>query len=117
MLLSMDAPPGGPAKDKGIFATLAGDVGRVFGGPQAAGAHRVARRTLTDLEEFYLTEEHRKRLARAGIIKRFILRLWWLFKGLVLKLSPARRLMLAVGLFNLSRRPRAVSRSTAPTST
>lgn len=102
MLRSMVAPPAPPGKDKGIFATLAGDVGSVFGGKQAAGAHRVARRTLTDLEEFYLTEEHRKRLARAGIVKRFILRLWWLFKGLVLKLSPARRLMLALGLFNLT---------------
>jgi sigma-B regulation protein RsbU (phosphoserine phosphatase) len=62
----------------------------------------VARRTLSDLEEFYLTEEHRKRLARAGMVKRWVLRVWWLFKGLVFKLSPARRLLLAIGLLNFS---------------
>ena len=98
----MNGPHEGPPKDRGIVHTLASDFRGVFSPGQRFTAHRVAKRTLADLEEFYLTEEHRKRLARAGLVKRTILRMWWLFKGLVLKLSPARRLMLALGLINLA---------------
>jgi phosphoserine phosphatase RsbU/P len=98
----MTTPPGAPAKQRGIVHTLAGDLRGMFTSGKDFKAHRVVKRTLADLEEFYLTEEHQKRLARAGFLKRWILRMWWLFKGLVLKLSPARRLMLALGLFVFS---------------
>ena len=91
---------GPPAR--GIAATLAGDIRRTFGQPRHSMAHRVASRTLTGLEEFYLTEDDRKRLARSNIVKRWILRTWWLFKGLFFKLTPARRLLLAFGLLNFS---------------
>jgi hypothetical protein len=94
--------PGEPPADRGLAATLVGDLRDAISGGHRLDAHRVARRTLSDLEEFYLTEEHRKHLARAGLVKRWVLRTWWLFKGLVLKLSPGRRLLLALGLFGFS---------------
>lgn len=89
-------------KERGIVHTLAGDLKGVFTQGGRVTARRTAKRTLTDLEEFYLTEEHRKRLGRAGLLKRWMLRLWWLFKGLVLKLSPTRRLLLALGFFSVT---------------
>jgi serine phosphatase RsbU (regulator of sigma subunit) len=98
----MGAPRDEAAADRGIVSTIVGDLRRTIGGAKGRHAHLTARRTLSDLEEFYLTEEHRRRLARAGWGKRWVLRIWWLFKGLVLKLSPARRLLLALGLLNLS---------------
>jgi serine phosphatase RsbU (regulator of sigma subunit) len=98
----MAVRPGDSPADKGLVATLASDVRRSIADWQQVGPRRVASRTLSDLEEFYLTEEHRKRLARAGVIKRWVLRVWWLFKGLVFKLSPGRRLLLAIGLLNFS---------------
>ena len=98
----MTETPGHSAKERGIAHTLAGDLKRVLTPGRSFTAHRVAKRTLADLEEFYLTEEHRKRLARAGLLKRWALRMWWLFKGLVLKLSPTRRLLLALALFNFT---------------
>jgi sigma-B regulation protein RsbU (phosphoserine phosphatase) len=40
-------------------------------------------------------------LAAAGRIRRFILRLFWLIRGLLMKLTPARRIMLAFALLLL----------------
>lgn len=98
----MTDAPRTSGKERGIVHTLVGDVKGVFTQGGSFTAHRTAKRSLSDLEEFYLTEEHRKRLGRAGFLKRWMLRLWWLFKGLILKLSPTRRLLLALGFFTLT---------------
>jgi serine phosphatase RsbU (regulator of sigma subunit) len=89
-------------RPRGIARTLAGDIRKTFGQPEHFAPHRVASRTLADLEDFYLTEGDRKRLARSNVVKRWILRIWWLFKGLFFKLTPARRLLLVFGLLNFS---------------
>lgn len=102
MLGFVTATPGTSGSERGIARTLVSDLRGVLTGGGSFTSHRVAKRTLADLEEFYLTEAHRKRLAQAGFLKRWILRLWWLFKGLVLKLSPTRRLLLALGLFTFT---------------
>jgi sigma-B regulation protein RsbU (phosphoserine phosphatase) len=51
-----------------------------------------------ELYYFYLDEEARNRLAGMGRIRRAFLLLGWLLKSLLMKLSPARRIMLLVAL-------------------
>ncbi|MDH3783761.1 MAG: hypothetical protein OEV00_00385, partial [Acidobacteriota bacterium] len=53
---------------------------------------------LTDLYDFYLDEEKRTELADYGRIRRAFMVLGWLLKGLLFKLSPARRLALLAAL-------------------
>jgi len=53
-------------------------------------------REFRDLYLFYLDDESRQRLAGMGRIRRAFSLLGWLLKSLLLKLSPARRLMLLV---------------------
>lgn len=55
-------------------------------------------REIKDLYYFYLDEETRARLASMGRIPRAIWLLGWLFKSLLMKLSPARRLLLLIAL-------------------
>ena len=49
---------------------------------------------MASLESFYLPEEDRLRLVSMRPVRRFFLRSWWLLKGLLLKLTPARRRVL-----------------------
>jgi hypothetical protein len=79
MLGSVTGKPGTSGSERGIARTLVSDLRGVLTGGGSFTSHRVAKRTLADLEEFYLTEEHRKRLAHAGFLKRWIPALWWLF--------------------------------------
>src|SRR5262245_59184918 len=59
------------------------------------------RRDLEDLYSFYLTEERREQLAAMTWVQRTFTFWGWLFKSLMMKLSPARRLALLGGLFLL----------------
>ncbi len=63
------------------------------------GVRREIGGTLSELEAFYLSEEARKELARLPAVPRLAHRLWRLIKSLLLKLTPARRVLLALGLF------------------
>ncbi|MCX6551636.1 MAG: PP2C family protein-serine/threonine phosphatase [Acidobacteria bacterium] len=62
------------------------------------GWRQMFRKTMAELEEFYLTPEHRQRLARTSRWWRWILVAWWLLKALFLKLPPARRVVLVAAL-------------------
>ena len=55
-------------------------------------------RELKDLYSFYLDDERRERLAEMGRVRRAFSMFGWLFKSLMMKLSPARRLMLLAAL-------------------
>ena len=57
---------------------------------------RTVRRDWSDLKEFYLDQARQERLQQMGWFKRFFVAGWWLIKSLFLKLTPARRLMLAL---------------------
>src|SRR2546428_2918352 len=59
------------------------------------------RRDLKDLYSFYLTEERREQLAAMTWLHRTFIFCGWLFKSLMMKLSPARRLALLGGLILL----------------
>ncbi|MGH2567147.1 MAG: PP2C family protein-serine/threonine phosphatase, partial [Bacteroidota bacterium] len=59
------------------------------------------RRDFRELKEFMLTEERKKQLRAMGRLKRLLYFSWWLLKSLLLKLTPARRILLAVALLLL----------------
>jgi len=56
------------------------------------------RRDFKELKEFMLDEERQKRLAEMKRFHRWLHMLWWLLKSLFFKLTPARRLLLVIGL-------------------
>jgi len=90
-----------PRQSSGLFKTLGEDVRTVFVDFQQRGARRVVGDSVASLESFYLPEEDRQRLVSMRPVRRFFVRSWWLLKGLLLKLTPARRVMLAAALWFL----------------
>jgi sigma-B regulation protein RsbU (phosphoserine phosphatase) len=56
---------------------------------------------LEDLETFYLDETARRRLAGMGRLRRTFRSIFWLLKSLLMKLTPARRILLAIAFFFL----------------
>ncbi|HLF20773.1 MAG TPA: PP2C family protein-serine/threonine phosphatase [Bacteroidota bacterium] len=59
------------------------------------------RRDYLELKLFILNEEQHKKLKEMNRVKRFLHLSWWLLKSLLLKLTPARRILLAIGLLLL----------------
>ena len=55
------------------------------------------RRDLRDIYRFYLTDEQRERLASMRHFKRFFWITGWLIRNLLLRLAPARRVLLVAG--------------------
>jgi hypothetical protein len=97
----MSAPPpdtNSAASSRQLWTTLTDDVRIVFDDIQRRGVRRTVGGTFASLERFYVTEEDRKRLAGLGEFRRWLRRFWWLVKGLLMKLTPARRVMLAAAL-------------------
>jgi len=97
----MSAPPpdtNSTASSRQLWTTLTDDVRIVFDDIQRRGVKRTVGSTFTGLERFYVTEEDRKRLAELSEFRRWLRRIWWLVKGLLMKLTPARRVVLAAAL-------------------
>ncbi len=65
------------------------------------GWRQALRATMADLEEFYVTPEHRLRLKGMGWFRRWAHLAWWLLKGLFLTLSPTRRIVVLAALLLL----------------
>jgi hypothetical protein len=63
--------------------------------------HRSLRKDLRDLYHFYLDDEDRRKLRGMGSLKRGLVLGWWLLKGLVMNLSPGRRVMLLLSVLLL----------------
>lgn len=80
--------------DQRLFETLRKDVGRVGADVRRSGVKGTLSATFDDLREFYLTTQHRERLAQMRRGRRALYFTWWLLKGLFLKLTPARRILL-----------------------
>ncbi len=59
---------------------------------------RTIRNDYRELKEYFLTEDRKARLTRMGRLKRWFFLSWWLFEALVLKLTPARRILLLIGV-------------------
>ena len=62
---------------------------------------RTLRRDFTELKEFMLTEDRQKRLKEMKQVKRWLFIAWWFLESLFLKLTPARRLLLLLGILLL----------------
>ncbi len=82
--------------DQHLFETLRRDLGQVGADVRRSGIRRPVGTTFEDLREFYLTSEHRERLAKMGRVKGALFFAGWLLKGLFLKLTPVRRILLLV---------------------
>ncbi|PID59436.1 MAG: hypothetical protein CR986_06075 [Ignavibacteriae bacterium] len=54
-----------------------------------------------ELKEYYLNEERKKELSKMSIVKKYFLMTWWLLQELLLNLTPARRLLLLLGILIL----------------
>jgi len=90
-----------PSRDGGeppLIRTLTRDAHQVFGETRRGGFRRSAARALEELEAFYLSDERRQRLARMSPVWRWLVRLAWLLKSLILNLTPTRRVLLALAL-------------------
>jgi len=82
-----------------LLKTLGDDLRIVTGDMKRRGVHREVGGTLASLEAFYLSREERARLEELSEIRKLFRRIGYFMRGLLLKLTPARRIMLAVALF------------------
>lgn len=74
-----------------IFGTIRQDLRR-------GDLGRTVRRDFVELKEYMIDEERQKRLKEMGVVKRWIVLAWWLLKSMFFKLTPARRIILVVGI-------------------
>ncbi len=88
-----------PTSRPRLLKTLGDDLRIVTGDMKRRGVHREVGGTLASLEAFYLSREERARLAELSEAQRLFRRIGYFMRGLLLKLTPARRIMLAVALF------------------
>jgi hypothetical protein len=89
------------AANEHLFTTLRNDVRIVCDDVMRRGVSRSVGGTLADLEAFYLTRDDQRRLADLHPLRRHLRRAWWFVKSLLLKLTPGRRIMLALALASL----------------
>jgi phosphoserine phosphatase RsbU/P len=75
-----------------IGKTILEDLGRM-------DFERSMKRDFRELRDFMLTEDREKRLREMKPLKRALFISWWFLEGLILKLTPARRILLLVALF------------------
>ena len=76
---------------KNIGKTILEDFGR-------GDFERTMKRDYRELRDFMLTEEREKRLKEMKTVKRSLYISWWFLEGLVLKLTPARRILLLIAV-------------------
>lgn len=60
---------------------------------------KVLKRDFRHLREFMLSEEKQKRLAKMHTVQKVVFSSYWLFRELVINLTPSRRLLLVVAIF------------------
>jgi len=101
----MQTNPSAAPPDKPLWDTLKQDW-RYVRDDVRPGWRAMLRTTMAELKEFYLTPEHRQRLARMGTLKRGLWLAGWLLKSLFLKLTPLRRFIFLVALILLASSPR-----------
>ena len=82
------------SSQRGIGKTILDDFRR-------GDFERTMRRDYKELRDFMITEEREKRLKEMRTVKRALYISWWFLEGLVLKLTPARRLLLLVAIILL----------------
>ncbi len=101
----MQFAPGTAPPDKPLWDTLKQDW-RYVRDDVRPGWRTMLRTTMAEIKEFYLTPEHRQRLASMGKVPRGLWMTGWLLKSLFLKLTPLRRFVCLVALILLVSSPR-----------
>ena len=95
----MNATKGsGQSSQPRLFKTLGDDFRIVTEDVMRRGVGRSVGGTLSSLEQFYLTREDRQRLSELRKGRRLGRRIWWFVRGLLMRLTPARRIMLAAAM-------------------
>jgi serine phosphatase RsbU (regulator of sigma subunit) len=79
-----------------LLHTLGQDARHIWNDVHRTGLRRTVDRTFVDLKEFYLSDHTRDRLVGMRKSRRGIYLAGWLLKSLFLKLTPARRVLLAL---------------------
>lgn len=97
MIGQPDDKPGEPR----LIPTLRQDVGQVAGDFWKRGVRRSFGRAFDDLGSFYLSRDTQQRLAKLPFIPRVAQEFWLLLRGLLMKLTPTRRVLLALALLLL----------------
>jgi sigma-B regulation protein RsbU (phosphoserine phosphatase) len=87
----------GSTSDKRVWDTLVQDW-RYVRDDLRPGWRAMFRTTMAELEEFYLTPEHKQRLKQMNHFRRWLSLAWWLLKSLFFKLTPARRVVFLAAL-------------------
>ena len=85
-----------------LLRTLGDDVLVVIEDMMRVGVGRSVGGTLAGLEAFYLSRDEQRQLEQLGAGRRLLRRSWWFVRGLLLKLTSARRIMLFVALICIS---------------
>jgi hypothetical protein len=104
----MQTAPGTAPPDKPLWDTIKQDW-RYVRDDVRPGWRAMLRTTMAEVKEFYLTPEHRQRLASMGSLQRGLWMTGWLLKSLFLKLTPLRRLMFLVALVLLAMSARVMT--------
>lgn len=97
---SVSQPPRAGTNQPRFFKTLSSDVHEVTDDIRRRGIGTFSA-AFDDLDTFYLDEASQRRLAAAGRVRRFFLRFFWLIRSLLMKLTPARRILLACAILLL----------------
>jgi sigma-B regulation protein RsbU (phosphoserine phosphatase) len=88
-----------PRPEPNLFQTLAHDAQQIWNEVHRTGLKRTIDRTFVELQQFYLTAHSRDQLEGMRKGRRTIYLVVWLLKSLVLRLTPARRVLLALSFF------------------
>lgn len=81
-------------KDPGLRYTLKNDLSQ-------SGHFKTLKTDLKDVREFYLSSEKKRRLSRKKWYSRWFYTCWWVLKGMILRLSPLRRIIMVIGILFL----------------
>jgi sigma-B regulation protein RsbU (phosphoserine phosphatase) len=82
--------------DSDLLSTFGRDARQLWDEVRRTGLKRTISKTFLDLQEFYLGTVSRDRLRGMRKVRRAIYLVAWLLKSLFLKLTPARRVLLAL---------------------
>jgi hypothetical protein len=85
-------------RDPPLFRTLHEDVQHIWADFKRYGFKRTIHRTYLELHDFYLDAQAKEQLRGMGKFRRTINLAFWLLTSLFLKLTPARRVLLALSV-------------------
>jgi phosphoserine phosphatase RsbU/P len=88
----------GVRRDPPLFRTLHEDVQHIWADFKRYGFKRTIHRTYVELSDFYLNAQAKEQLRGMGKFRRTINLAFWLLTSLFLKLTPARRVLLALSV-------------------